>query len=106
MAKPKARGLIWDRGVPIWRASRAAVKDGFRPKRVNLSFFADDEAALVARCHRLTSEMNEWIFGLRGREPLFDGTIRTVITLWQTDPISRTTRPNHHRVIRTTFMLA
>jgi hypothetical protein len=52
--KAKAPGLSWDRGLPIWRASRAAVKDGFRPKRVNLSFFANDEAALVARCHRLS----------------------------------------------------
>jgi hypothetical protein len=88
MAQPKAPGLTWDRGLPIWRASRAAVKDGFRPKRVNLGFFADNEAALVAKCHRLTAEMNEWLSGKRGRDPLFDGTIRTVITFWQTEPTS------------------
>jgi integrase len=86
--KAKAPGLIWDRGVPVWRASRAAVKDGFRPKRVNLSYFAKDEAALIARCHRLTAEMNDWLSGRRGHDPFFDGTIRTVINLWQTDPDS------------------
>lgn len=86
--KAKAPGLSWDRGLPIWRASRAAVKDGFRPKRVNLSFFANDEAALVARCHRLTGEMNEWLSGLRGRDPLFDGTIRAAVNFWQTEPSS------------------
>src|SRR5262249_31819672 len=77
-----------DRGLPIWRASRAGVKDGFRPKRVKLGLFADNEAALVARCHRLTVEMNEWLSGCRSRDPLFDGTIRTVITFWQSEPTS------------------
>jgi hypothetical protein len=56
--------------------------------RVNLSFFANDEAALVARCHRLTGEMNEWLSGLRGRDPLFDGTIRAAVNFWQTEPSS------------------
>jgi integrase len=88
MAETKAPQLIWDRGVPIWRATRAAIKAGFPTKRANLSFFADNEAALVARCHRLTAEMNEWLCGRRSREIAFDGTISTVIKLWQTDPSS------------------
>jgi integrase len=86
--KAKAPQLVWDRGVPIWRATRAAIKEGFQPKRVNLEYFAANEAALVARCHRLTAEMNEWLSGRRGRDPLFDGTIRSVINLWQADPNS------------------
>jgi hypothetical protein len=80
--------LIWDRGVPIWRATRAAIKAGFPTKRVNLKFFADNEAALIARCHRLTAEMNEWLSGRRNRDVTFDGTVRAVINLWQTDPDS------------------
>jgi integrase len=88
MAKTKAPQLVWDRGVPIWRATRAAIKAGFPTKRANLKFFADNEAALVARCYRLTAEMNEWLSGRRSRETAFDGTIGTVIKLWQTDPSS------------------
>jgi hypothetical protein len=87
-AKTQAPGLTWDRGLPVWRASRAAVKVGFQPKRVNLGFFANNEVALVARCRRLTAEMNEWLSGRRSRDPLFDGTIRTVIDFWQTEPTS------------------
>ena len=32
--------------------------------------------------------MNEWLSGRRSRETAFDGTIGTVIKLWQTDPSS------------------
>lgn len=86
--KPKAPHLVWDRGVPIWRATRAAIKAGFPTKRVNLTFFANDETALIARCQRLTAEMNDWLSGRRNIDPLFDGTIRAVINLWQADPSS------------------
>ena len=85
MEKTKAPQLAWDRGVPVWRATRAAIKAGFPTKRVNLSFFDKDEAALTARCHRLTAEMNEWLSGRRNRDVTFNGTIRAVINLWQTD---------------------
>jgi len=88
MAKTKAPQLVWDRGVPIWRATRAAIKAGFPTKRANLKFFADNEAALVARCYRLTAEMDEWLSGRRSRETAFDGTIGTVIKLWQTEASS------------------
>jgi hypothetical protein len=74
--------------LPIWRATRAAIKAGFPTKRVNLKFFADNEAALIARCHRLTAEQNEWLSGRRSRDPLFDGTVRSVINFWQTEPTS------------------
>ncbi len=88
-AKPKAPGLTWGRGKPIWRASRAAIKDGFTPTWVNLSYFAANEAALIARCHRLTAEMNDWLAGQRGAaDAAFDGTVRSVIGLWQSDPSS------------------
>jgi integrase len=74
--------------VPLWRASRAAIKAGFPTKRVNLKIFADNEAALAARCHRLTAEQNDWLSGRRGRDALFDGTIRSVINFWQVEPSS------------------
>jgi integrase len=87
-SKTKAPQLVWDRGVPIWRASRAAIKAGFPTKRVNLTFYADNEAALIARCHRLTAEQNEWLSGRRGRDPVFNGTIGSAIKFWQSDPTS------------------
>jgi integrase len=86
--KTKAPGLIWRNGKPIWRASRPAIKAGFKPAWVNLSYFANDEAALVARCYRLTAEANEWITGRRGRTPVFDGTIGSLINFWQVEPSS------------------
>ncbi|MGO9769707.1 MAG: integrase [Roseiarcus sp.] len=85
MEKAKAPQLVWDRGVPVWRATRAAIKAGFPTTRVNLSFFGNDEAALIARCHRLTAEMNEWLSGSRDRDIAFNGTIRAVINFWQID---------------------
>jgi hypothetical protein len=87
-ARTKAPQLVWDRGSPIWRATRAAIKAGFPTKRVNLAFFANNEAVLLARCRRLTAEMNDWLSGRRGVDPVFDGTVRAVINLWQTDPSS------------------
>jgi integrase len=87
-AKTKAPQLVWDRGLPIWRATRAAIKAGFPTKRVNLAFFANDEVALLARCRRLTVEMNDWLSGRHRTDLQFDGTIRAVLNLWQTDPSS------------------
>jgi integrase len=86
--KAKAPGLTWPRGKPIWRASRAAVKAGFAPKWVNLSYFTNDETALVARCRRLTAEMHDWLSGRRGCDPVFDGTIGSLIRFYQTEPNS------------------
>ena len=86
--KEKPPQLVWDRGVPIWRATRAAIKAGFPTKRVNLKIFADNEAALFARCYRLTAEQNDWLSGRRGHDATWDGTIRAAINLWQTDAAS------------------
>jgi hypothetical protein len=86
--KAKAPGLTWRKGKPIWRASRAAIKAGFKPAGVNLTYFANNDAALIARCHRLTAEANEWLTGQRGRTPFFDGTIGSLINFWQVEPSS------------------
>ena len=87
-ARSTAPGLTWRNGKPIWRASRAATKSGFKPAWVNLAYFANDEAALIARCYRLTAEANEWISGRRGRVSAFDGTIASLINFWQIEPAS------------------
>ena len=86
--KTKAPGLTYARGKPIWRASRPAIKAGFKPKWVGLSCFAQDEAVLIARCHRLTAEMKDWLSGRTGRDATFDGTIASVINFWQVEPSS------------------
>jgi integrase len=86
--KTKAPGLTSARGKPIWRASRPAINAGFSPKWVSLTYLAHDEAALVARCHRLTAEAKDWLSGHTGRDATFDGTIRSVINFWQVEPSS------------------
>jgi integrase len=89
MEKAKAPGLTWPQpGKPIWRASRTAIKAGFTPKWVNLRHLADDQAALVARCQRLTAEMHDWLSGRRGRGPAFDGTVGSLIRFYQVEPNS------------------
>ena len=87
-SKAKAPGLTWPRGKPIWRASRPAIEAGFTPKWVNLACFANDETALIARCQRLTAEMHDWVSGKRGRDPVFDGTIGSLIRIYQVEPSS------------------
>jgi hypothetical protein len=90
METKEAPGLTWPPGRgPVWRASRAAIKEGFKPKWVNLSYFAHDEAALIARCQRLTAEMQEWLSGRRQRKPVFDGTVGSLITYYQVEPTSK-----------------
>ena len=56
---------------------------------MNLSYFANDEAALIARCHRLMAEANERVTGRRGHTPVFDGTIGSLINFWQSEPSSQ-----------------
>jgi hypothetical protein len=86
MEKARAPGLRWRKsGKPIWRASRAAIKANYPVKSVPLTASAHDSAALVARCHRLTAEMNDWIAGRHVRDLVFDGTIRSLFAFYQTD---------------------
>ena len=55
---------------------------------VALSYFANDEAALIARCHRLTAEVNDWLSGRRGRDPVFDGAVGSLFRFYQIEPNS------------------
>lgn len=81
-------GLRILRGKPIWRATKAAVKAGYPVKTVNLSIYADDPAAIERRCTRLQIEMNSWLSGRRGNVTVFDGSIRSLVDLYETDPQS------------------
>jgi hypothetical protein len=85
---PNPPGLRILRGKPIWRATKAAVAEGYPVKSVNLSRYADDPAALERRCDRLQIEMRSWLSGRRGNAKVFDGTIRSLVDLYQTDPES------------------
>ncbi|MEN6535670.1 MAG: integrase [Bryobacteraceae bacterium] len=82
---PNPPGLRILRGKPIWRATRAAVKAGYPVKSVNLSLYAGDQDAIARRCSRLQIEMNSWLSGRRGNVTTFDGTIRSLVDLYQAD---------------------
>jgi hypothetical protein len=85
---PNPPGLRILRGKPIWRATKAAVAAGYPVKSVNLSRYADDPAALERRCERLQVEMGSWLSGRRGNTKVFDGTLRSLVDLYQSDPES------------------
>jgi hypothetical protein len=97
--------LVWDRGVPVWRATRAAIRAGYPVRRVNLSYFADNEAALHARCRRLTAEQNEWLSPQRA-DPLFDGTFALSSTCGRSIRRARITELKPRPDIPMTYMRA
>lgn len=88
MEKPqeiKAPGLRYQRGKPLWRATKSAIRDGYPVKSVNLSIYVDRPDALKNRCDRLQAEMLAWVAGRRGDEVRFDGTFRRLFENYQTD---------------------
>jgi hypothetical protein len=100
-SQPAARmtGLIWRRGVPIWRATAAAKRAGYSVKWVNLGYLKDDERALAARCQRLQAEMLAFVAGRGTRPPQrYDGTIGSLIAIYLTDPESPYRRLKHSSV--------
>lgn len=95
--RPKTPGLKYrprksgpDR--PYWIASPAAVKAGYPVKSASLGGLTDD-LAIVARCQRLQAEMLMWLNGQRGSGQVFDGTFRSLLSIYQTDPES-----SYHRL--------
>jgi len=95
--RPKTPGLKYrprkngpDR--PYWIASPAAVKAGYPLKSVSLGGLTDD-LVIVARCQRLQAEMLMWLNGQRGNGTVFDGTFRSLLNIYQTDPES-----SYHRL--------
>lgn len=85
---PNPPGLRILRGKPIWRATKAAVAEGYPVKSVNLSSLKDDPSGLSRRCERLQLEMMSWLSGRRGLTRTFDGTIRSLVDLYQAEPNS------------------
>lgn len=81
-------GLRCLRGKPIWRATKAAVREGYPVKSVNLSLHAGDAEAILRRCRRLQIEMHSWLSGRRGHIRVFDGSIRSLVDLYETEPES------------------
>lgn len=90
MEKTKTPGLRWSpSGTPVWRASKAAIRAGYPVKSVNLGYLKSDPAALVARCERLQVEMLAYLSGRTGYTALYDGTIRSLLSCYQTDEQSK-----------------
>lgn len=92
MEKVKAPGLKWRRLAsgysPVWVANEDDVKAGFRPKTVNLAHLADQPEILIAQCKVFQTEMELWRLGHR-RDPLaFDGTVKSLTTIYQRHPES------------------
>ena len=87
MEKIKAPGLKWMKRVgghiPVWVADEADVRAGFQPKTVNLSYMANDPGMLEAKCAALQTEMHLFRAGHRMRKREFDGTIRSLLVLYQ-----------------------
>src|SRR5689334_4159133 len=73
--------------VPCWFADRKAIAAGYPVKYVNLSSLADRPDMLRVRAQRLQSEMLLWLSGKISKLQ-FDGTFRSVIRLYETDPES------------------
>lgn len=83
----RAPGLKWRKLAsghsPVWVADEGDVKAGFRPKTFNLAHLADEPDQLRAQCEVLQAEMLLWRAGHR-RDPLaFDGTIRSLLSIYQ-----------------------
>jgi hypothetical protein len=86
--RPSAPGLEWRGDKPRWRASKAAIAKGYRPKNRELPRKAD-RAALIAACERFNAEMKMWLSGRTTKsEPDFDGTFASLLRIYQTAPES------------------
>lgn len=92
MEEVQAEGLKWmkraNRRVPYWVADENDVKNGYVPKTVNLDKYRDQPDILAARCNLLQAEMMLWRAGYRREEMKFDGTIRSLLNVYQRDPES------------------
>ncbi|QND51541.1 integrase [Phyllobacterium sp. 628] len=89
MERPKALGLKWMKRAhghtPIWVANEEDVKRGYSPKTVNLSFLVDNPDMLVAKCNALQADMLLWRTGYRHDPLAFDGTLRSLFSVYQRD---------------------
>lgn len=91
MSKTKTPGLNWQtRGgkrVAFWIATKQARQLGYRPKTVRLDHCATDEERAV-ECRRMQADMLAWLDGEGKTERPFDGSMQSLIELYQTDDLS------------------
>jgi hypothetical protein len=85
-ARITAPGLKWRRradgaAVPYWVARASAVAAGYPIKTANLSSLAPDQVA--DRCAALEAEMVAWLAGVSRRGPTYDGTLGSLLRLYQ-----------------------
>jgi len=87
MEAVKAPGLKWRKLAsgpsPIWVADESDVKNGYQPKTVNLKHLADQPDMLVAKCAALQADMMLWRTGYRRDLLKFDGTIRSLLDVYE-----------------------
>jgi hypothetical protein len=92
METVKAPGLKWRRlasGLsPVWVADEADVKNGYEPKTVNLKHLGDQPEMLVAKCNSLQADMLLWRTGYRREQLAFDGTVASLLRLYEGHPRS------------------
>ncbi|TIL30963.1 integrase [Mesorhizobium sp.] len=84
----KAPGLKWLKRahsrVPTWVADENDVKHGYAPKSVNLQSLADQPEMLKAKCDSLQADMVLWRTGYRADPLKFDGTVKSLLALYET----------------------
>lgn len=92
-----------------WVARSDIRKSGYQPETVRLHYDVDDprERVLIeATCKRLQAEMFAWRSGKRDNRRPFDGTISSLVRLYQTDEASPyrelkwNTRETYDQVLR------
>ncbi|TGQ71008.1 hypothetical protein EN829_001065 [Mesorhizobium sp. M00.F.Ca.ET.186.01.1.1] len=99
----KAPGLKWikraNNRTPFWVADETGVKNGYVPKTVNLYYLADQPEMLKAKCESLQAEMLLWRTGYRADPLKFNGSIKSLLTIYETHPRStyRKLRPGSLR---------
>src|SRR5262249_14410137 len=75
-----------------WAARHDLVKAGYEPKWVRLHYNFDDateRTLATSACLRLQAEMLAWAAGMRSSERAFDGTVASLVRLYQHDPASQ-----------------
>lgn len=87
METVKAPGLKWRKLVsglsPVWVADEIDVKNGYTPKTVNLKHLVDQPDMLVAKCNALQADMILWRTGYRRDLLKFDGTVRSLLDIYE-----------------------
>ena len=75
-----------------WAARHDLAKAGYEPKWVRLHYNfhdATERALASSACLRLQAEMLAWAAGIRSSERTFDGTVASLVRLYQHDPASQ-----------------